>query len=193
MSRHRLRQTGSYDQPSHSPAIPPVAVSGAVEFGAGIKRTREYQDCIRFAQRRNTREAMFRLREGQCERCPATSDLELHHLASKRSSHEDPARWKSSDASATRSTTGNGRRNWSRHARRGTSLRATTTGKRPFGRRSMADTGRRGWIRNSTHGWRGSGKVILGPESGRAGQSFSPATSMPHTSTPLLHASRSYP
>lgn len=62
----------------------PVAPQGAFELSIA------YQNHIRSARWKNTREMMFKLRGKKCEHCESTSNLEIHHKTYERFGHELP-------------------------------------------------------------------------------------------------------
>jgi hypothetical protein len=82
----QLEFFGSADKPMPpaSPAAAPTPKPSEAEF----RRSVEYQKHINSAQWKNTRQVLFKMRGRKCEKCDATTDLEVHHLTYERFGHE---------------------------------------------------------------------------------------------------------
>lgn len=75
--------------PKPSGSTPTSSRAGSLD--AAFRRTAEYERYMRSAKWRNVREQMFKLRGKKCERCDATTDLELHHKTYERFGNELPS------------------------------------------------------------------------------------------------------
>lgn len=64
--------------------------SEAKSSDSAFELSMAYQNHIRSAQWKNTREMMFKLRGKKCERCDNKSTLEIHHKTYERFGRESP-------------------------------------------------------------------------------------------------------
>lgn len=77
------------ERPTPKPPTFHPDLRGALSDEA-FRRSMAYQKYIKSARWRNTREDMFKRFGRRCQRCPATTSLELHHITYERFGRELP-------------------------------------------------------------------------------------------------------
>lgn len=83
-----MEQFDFFDSPKKKPVAEKVSPSKAPT--GSFELSMAYQNHIRSAQWKNTREMLFKLRGKKCELCDNSGSLEVHHKTYERFGHELP-------------------------------------------------------------------------------------------------------